>query len=877
MVRFLVFTFSTLLLLLLIGIAAVGGIFWYYGRSLPDYGALADYEPPITTRLYAGDGRLMTEYAVEKRVFVPINAIPQKVIAAFLAAEDKSFYTHSGIDPMGLARAVLTNLRNMGSNRRPVGASTITQQVAKNFLLTNEVSIDRKVKEAILAMRIEQTYSKDKILELYLNEIYLGYGSYGVAAAALNYFNKSLDQLTFAEAAYLAALPKAPNNYHPIRKHEAAVERRNWVISRMLEDGHITAEQARDATAAPLQTFSRDETEYVKGGEYFAEEVRRQLITDYGEADLYKGGLVVRTTLDPALQHLATASLRQGLLEYDRRHGWRGPVDHADLPTGSEKAIWLKVLTAVPRPVGALDPWQLSIVLNVEGKNAIVGLSDGSTATVTLSELKWARPWKEKQRLGPEVRKVTDVLALGDVVFVEPMPAEDQDKKAQSEGPQMYLRQIPNVNGGLIALDPHTGRVLAMAGGWSIEASEFNRATQALRQPGSAFKPFVYLSALEHGYTPSTLVLDGPFVYDQGPGMPKWRPKNYSGSYYGPSTLRTGIEKSRNLMTVRLAQAVGMDRIAAKAETFGIDEHFPKLLAASLGAGETTVLRMATAYGMLANGGKRLTPTLIDRIQDRNGRTIYRHDKRACDACADVFWTDQPMPEIPDTREQISDPRSVYQIVHIMEGVITSGTARRLAYLNVPMAGKTGTTNDSVDTWFMGFTPDLVVGVFVGFDEPRTLGSHETGSSTALPVFKAFMDKALKGQAVRPFPVPPGIQFMRVDHATGRFAQPGDTDVISEAFKSGSGPSYVAQTVLDGSAPLDLMGESGETTDDPELLFEEGGTGADSGDGSLNADGSPPAAPPYQVGQPNPYGTPTYPMTGPNDSGTSQPTAGGLY
>jgi penicillin-binding protein 1A len=876
MVRFLVFTFSTLLLLLIIGIVAIGGVFWYYGQSLPDYRALADYEPPITTRLYAGDGRLMTEYAVEKRVFVPIDAIPQKVIAAFLAAEDKSFYTHSGIDPMGLARAVLTNVRNMGSNRRPVGASTITQQVAKNFLLTNEVSIDRKVKEAILAMRIEQTYTKDKILELYLNEIYLGYGSYGVAAAALNYFNKSLDQLTVAEAAYLAALPKAPNNYHPVRKHEAAVERRNWVVSRMLEDGHISAEQAREAVAQPLETHSRDETEYVKGGDYFAEEVRRQLISEYGEAELYKGGLVVRTTLDPHLQHLATQSLQRGLLDYDRRHGWRAPVDHADLPADSAKALWLKVLTAVPRPKGALDRWDLAIVLDASGADAKIGLSDGSTATIPLSELKWARPWKEKQRLGPAVRSASDVLNLGDVILVEPMPAAEIDKKDANKGPIYYLRQVPNVNGGMVAMDPHTGRVLAMAGGWSIEASEFNRATQALRQPGSSFKPFVYLAALENGYTPSTLVLDAPFVYDQGPGLPKWRPKNYSGQYYGPSTLRIGIEKSRNLMTVRLAQAVGMERVAAKAETFGIDEHFPKMLAASLGAGETTVLRMTTAYGMLANGGKRLVPTLIDRIQDRNGRTIYRHDTRSCDACADVFWTDQPMPDIPDTREQISDPRSVYQIVHIMEGVITAGTGRRLASLGVPMAGKTGTTNDNYDTWFMGFTPDLVVGVFVGFDEPRTLGGHETGSSTALPVFQTFMEQALKGQAVRPFPVPPGIQFMRINHDTGAFAQPGDSDVIREAFKTGSGPGYVTQMVLDGSAPLDPNTTLEDPAGAPEMLIEEGA----STDGVPVADSdsaSQPVAPPYQSGQPNPYGNPVYPLNGPNDNRAAQPTAGGLY
>lgn len=870
MLRFIVFLFSGVLFLTTLAVAGVGGVLVYYTRSLPDYQQLETYVPPVTTRLYAGDGRLMNEYAVQKRIFVPVGAIPQQVISAFLAAEDKNFYTHQGVDPTGLARAIVVNVRNMGKERRPMGASTITQQVAKNFLLTNEVSVARKVKEALLAYRIEKAFSKEHILELYLNEIYLGFGSYGVAAAALNYFNKSLDQLSVAEVAYLAALPKAPNNYHPIRMHAAALERRNWVISRMLEDGHISQEQARMAVMEPLEVRSRDETEYVQGGEYFSEEVRRELVEKYGEDQLYKGGLAVRTTLDPDLQKSANSSLHSGLLDYDRRHGWRGPVARIDINTGD----WRQRLQAVPPPSGMLETWSLAVVLEAKGTADVhIGLRNGSPGLISLSELKWARPWKENQQLGGSVNRVTDVVQPGDVIMVE----------TTGKNGQYYLRQIPNVNGAMVALDPHTGRVLAMVGGWSIRASEFNRATQALRQPGSSFKPFVYLAALENGYTPSTLVLDAPFVYEQGPGLPVWRPKNYSGEYFGPSTLRTGIEKSRNLMTVRLAQAVGMEKVAAKAETFGIDKKFPRLLAASLGAGETTVLRMSAAYGMLANGGKRLTPTLIDRIQDRDGRTIYKHDQRPCDNCEGDFWLGRSMPEVLDEREQIADPRSVYQITHIMEGVIQYGTARKLAALNVPLAGKTGTTNDSVDTWFMCFTPDLVVGVFVGFDEPKSLGGKETGSSTALPVAEAFLKEALKGKAVRPFPVPSGIQFMRVNHQTGQLAQYGDNDIISEAFKVEISPLTTPQTVLDGSAVDSSAATTAAPTTPADVVIEEGGDPQSSTSATIPTPAIPgyvpsvpePAVPPSQGETPAPL--PSSPAPKSNGSSSGQPQAGGLY
>lgn len=816
MLRFLVITLSVVFLLAVAGVGAVGYVFWHFGRGLPDYRQLADYEPPVTTRLYAGDGRLITEYATQRRVFVPLSAIPRPVIAAFLSAEDKSFFTHPGLDYQGLARAVLTNIKNLGENRRLVGASTITQQVAKNFLLTNEVSIDRKIKEAILALRIEQTFSKEHILELYLNEIYLGIGSYGVAAAAMNYFNKSLDELTLPEVAYLAALPKAPNNYHPVRRHQAALERRNWVIGRLLDEGYITAEQAAEAREAPLRTRSRDEMEYVRGGGYFAEEVRRELVETFGEKKLYEGGLAVRTTLQPQLQAYANKALIAGLIDYDRRHGWRGALGTMNAGTD-----WVQPLASVPRPEGAPDSWTLAVVLQVSAEEAQIGLPSGAAARIPFAELKWARPWLEGQRFGAAPKKASDVIKSGDIVLVENVE-KSQDGKTTYPADTYALRQIPAVNGALVALDPHTGRVLAMAGGFSQEMSQFNRATQALRQPGSAFKPFVYLAALENGYTPSTLVLDAPFVYDQGPGLPKWKPKNYSGEYYGPTTLRIGVEASRNLMTVRLAQAVGMDKVAAKAKTFGIDPNFPTLLAASLGAGETTVLRMATAYGMLANGGRRITPTMIDRIQDRTGATIYKHDARACEGCADVFWTGQPMPQLPDVREQIADARSVYQIVHIMEGVVQNGTARRLNSLGVPLAGKTGTTNESIDAWFMGFTPDLVVGVFVGFDEPKSLGARETGSSVALPIFQTFMTDAVKDVPVRPFSVPRGIQLVRVNHDTGRIAMPGDSKVILEAFKTGNVPVATAGAVIDGSAPFDFSSAGDDEA--PSVVIDSNGT-----------------------------------------------------
>lgn len=798
--RFLITAIAALVLVALLGAAGALGVLYYFGRGLPDYQQLATYEPPVMTRVHAGDGSLITEYATEKRVFVPIRAMPKLVIKAFLAAEDKNFYSHPGVDFLGVLRAAVTNAVQMASGRRPVGASTITQQVAKNFLLTNEVSIERKVKEAMLAFRIERAFSKDRILELYLNEIYLGFGSYGVAAAALNYFNKSLDELTVAEAAYLAALPKAPSNYHPVRNHRAAKGRRDWVVERMAEEGFISPEQESAAKATPLLTREREETLLTRA-EYFAEEVRRELSDRYGQNQLYRGGLSVRTTLDPKLQTIADAALHDGLIAYDRRHGWRGPVARLDGAAGEAAPgrDWARRLAAVPPPK-AIGPWRLAVVLKSGDAEAGIGFADGATGRISLADLAWAREALKDARRGGPVRSVAQVLKPGDVIMVE-----------RAKGGDWSLRQIPAVEGALVALDPHTGRVLAMSGGYSFAMSQFNRATQADRQPGSAFKPFVYLAALDSGFTPSSRILDAPFVIDQGPGLGLWKPQNYAQEFYGPSTMRLGLEKSRNLMTVRLAQTIGMDKVVDYAKKFGIGDKMTPTLSMALGAGETTVLKLTTAYAMLVNGGKRIEPSLIDRIQDRHGRTIFRHDERDCRGCRDADLAAAELPAVPDNRAQVADPRSAYQIVSMLQGVVQRGTGQRIAAVGKPLAGKTGTTNDSFDTWFMGFAPDLAVGVFVGFDKPATLGKTETGSSVAAPIFKDFMEAALKDRPAIPFRIPSGIRLVRVNSATGLLARPGERRIILEAFKPGTEPTG-EEGVIDGSGPLASDGKSAPET-----------------------------------------------------------------
>jgi penicillin-binding protein 1A len=795
MLRFLGFLFAAGTILFVVGVGAAAGLLWHFSKDLPDYSQLQDYEPPVMTRVHAADGSLVAEYARERRLYIPIQAVPKLVINAFLAAEDRNFYQHGGLDFTGIVRAAIAFVQNYGSGRRPQGASTITQQVAKNFLLTNEVSLTRKLKEALLALKIERTYSKDKILELYLNEIYLGLGAYGIAAASLTYFDKSVNELTIPEAAYLATLPKAPNNYNPFRQRERALERRNWVIDRMAEAGFIKEADAEKAKKTSLGVTTKASTgAHVFAAEYFAEEVRRELYDKYGEKKLYEGGLSVRTTLDPKYQALARKTLQAGLEHYDEAHGFRGPVSKIDL-----NGDWGVKLAGV-KSLDDVQPWRLAVVLEVGDHSARIGLQPGrdpggqiskerTIGILPLDGVKWAKV------KGRAPAKVSQVLDPGDVVYVSP----------QEKDGQYRLQQIPEVSGAMVVEDPQTGRVLAMVGGFSYDQSQFNRATQALRQPGSSFKPIVYSAALDNGYTPSSLVLDAPLEIDQGPGLGVWKPENYEGDFYGPSTLRFGIEHSRNVMTVRLAQDVGMPLIADYARRFGVYDNLPPYLSFALGAGETTLLRMVTAYAMIDNGGRKITPTLIDRIQDRYGHTVYRHDKRECIGCDAKKWDNQPEPSLIDRREQVIDPMTAYQITSIMEGVVQRGTAGGVGFqkeVGKPIAGKTGTTNDYKDAWFIGFTPDIVVGVYVGYDKPKTLGRGMTGGRVAAPIVKDFMKVALADKPAVPFRVPPGIKLVRVNLKTGARAAPGDAKVILEAFKPGTAPpdSY---SVVGYSAPAD--------------------------------------------------------------------------
>ena len=780
--RFLGFLFAAGTILFVVGVAGVSGLLWHFSKDLPDYSQLQDYEPPVMTRVHAGDGSLVAEYARERRLYVPIQAVPKLVINAYLAAEDKNFYEHGGLDFMGIARAGVNLVQNLGSGRRPQGASTITQQVAKNFLLTNEISYTRKIKEALLALKIERTYSKDKILELYLNEIYLGLGAYGIAAASLVYFDKAVNELTVPEVAYLAALPKAPNNYHPFRFRERALERRNWVIDRMAESGFIKAAEAEAAKRTGLSVTQRQTAQqHTFAAEYFAEEVRRELYERYGEKKLYEGGLSVRTTLDPKMQVQARKALIDGLVKYDEAHGWRGATNKIDI-----SGDWGVKLAEV-KALNDVAPWRLAVVLEVSDQSARVGLQPGRDPTgylgkdrdigiLPLDGVKWARV------SGKAPTKVAQVLNPGDVIYVEP---------AEKANGQFRLRQVPEVSGGMVVQDPWTGRVLAMVGGFSYDQSQFNRATQALRQPGSSFKPIVYAAALDNGYTPSSLVLDAPIELDQGPGLGVWKPENYENNFFGPSTLRFGIEHSRNVMTVRLAQDVGMPLIAEYAKRFGVYDSLPPYLSFSLGAGETSLLRMVTAYAMFDNGGKRVKPTLVGRIQDRYGHTVYRHDERECIGCDAKKWENQPEPSLIDRREQVIDPMTAYQITSMMEGVVLRGTAGGAGFqreVGKPVAGKTGTTNDYKDAWFIGFTPDVVVGVYFGYDKPRSLGRGETGGKLAAPVVRDFMKAALADKAAAPFRVPPGIKLIRIDPKTGMRAGPDTPKAILEAFKPGTAP-----------------------------------------------------------------------------------------
>jgi penicillin-binding protein 1A len=792
-------------------VAVVGGgggyLMWQrFSADLPDVDGLRNYRPQVMSRVYAGDAQLMAELATERRIFVPYSAIPEVVRQAFVSAEDQHFWTHPGVDPLAIVRAAAFDMTHMGQ-RRPVGASTITQQVAKNMLLDNQVSLARKAREAILAMRIEQSLSKQRILELYLNEIYLGLSSYGVAAAAQAYFNKPLEKLTLSEAAFLAALPKAPNNYNPFKSPDAAKARRNWVLDRMTEDHVITAEQAAAAKAEAIVPAEFHRPQPIPGADWFAEEVRRQLIAQFGADVTTQGGLMVRTSLDPTLQIAAEKAVREGLMNYDRKlGGWRGPVGHLDGGPALAKN-WSEPLGQLARPPGMLPAWRLAVVLDMTDGEARLGWLDTSgstpqprTGTLPLSDVGWARPVKDGKP-GATPHRMADVVQQGDVLMVEPVAAPAgppaKDAKAPPAPPlqRLSLRQIPAVQGALVSLDPTTGRVLAMVGGWSFEGSQFNRATQAQRQPGSSFKPFVYLTALEKGYSPSQRFMDGPIVMDTAAG--RWRPSNFEMDFGGPTPLRIALERSLNLVTLHVAQAVGMEAIAETAIAFHEVENMPRVLPAAIGAVETTVLREAGAYASIAAGGHEVLPTLIDSVQDPDGHVVWRPAAIACGDCSDQGTT----PVLDDQRKQIADAASVFQLVTMMQGVTTRGTGVKVvAGLGHPIAGKTGTTQDFGDAWFSGFTPDLVTTVWVGYDNPMTLGNNETGAQVAGPIWHDFMAVALKNRPVLTFQPPPGVTMASWDSGAGSVTDAFKPDQVPGASRPIAGGS-VAAAPADGATP----------------------------------------------------------------------------
>ncbi len=815
--RFFGFLFAFGTIIFVVGAGAAFALYLHFNKDLPDYQKLQDYEPPVMTRVHASDGALLAEYARERRLYLPIQAVPKLVINAFVSAEDKNFWEHGGIDFSGIARAAWFQLQNWGTNRRPQGASTITQQVAKNFLLTNEVSYTRKIKEAILARRIEQTYSKEKILELYVNEIYLGFGAYGIAAASLLYFDKSVHELTLAEAAYLAALPKGPALMHPFRQRERAIERRNYVIDRMVENGYVKPQDGEKAKKEPLNVTPRPTGAHIFAAEYFAEDVRREIYDRYGEKGLYEGGLSVRTSLDPKMQVMARKAFADGLVRYDEEQGYRGAISKIDI-----SGDWGVKLADV-RSLSDIG-WKLAVVLETSDQAARVGFQPGrepggavmrerEVGIVPLDGVKWAKAAGGPQR-GKAIAKVSQVLEPGDVIYVEPLPGKDG---------QFRLRQVPEVSGAMVVMDPWTGRVLALVGGFSYDQSQFDRATQAMRQPGSSFKPIVYAAALDNGYTPSSVVLDAPLSIEQGNGQAAWSPENYEGKFFGPSTLRFGLEHSRNVMTVRLAQDIGMPLIADYAKRFGIYDNLPPYLSFALGAGETTVLRMTAAYSMFANGGHKVTPTLIDRIQDRYGKTIYRHDDRECRGCDAKKWENQVEPSLVNHHDEVVlDPMTAYQITSMMEGVVQRGTGTALREVGKPVAGKTGTTNDEKDAWFMSFTPNLAVGVYMGYDKPKHLGRGATGGHLAAPIARDFYKMALADKPATPFTPPTGIKLIRVDPKTGMRASISQPNAILEGFKPGTAPP---------DAPTAMIGMGNDSqpgygvTPDAERAVRSGGTG----------------------------------------------------
>ncbi len=727
-------------------------ILWTYSNDLPDYKFLKNYKPPVSSKVYSGNGDLVADFSQEKRVFVPFNSIPKNVINAFLSAEDKNFFKHPGVDAKGVIRAVINNISNILSSKRLEGASTITQQVAKNFLLTNEVSLNRKIKEAILAFRIERALSKERILELYLNQIYLGSGAYGVAAASLEYFDKSIKDLNYSEAALLAALPKAPSRYNPYRDPDIAKFRRNLVLKNLLDNNYLTTEWYEKLTKEEI-ILKKNKKIYLEDAQYFIEDVRKSVIETLSYDKVYKQGFNINTPIDLNLQTIATKSLRDGLIAYDKRKGWRGPLTNKNY-----NSEWKKDLEKY-KLENSIN-WKLAIVKKINKFSAEIETEDNIEGVIEYQSISWTK--KEFNKL----------LKPGDIIYVKNLKDNI-----------FNLQQLPKVNGGIVVMDPFTGRVLALSGGFSFKQSEFNRATQAKRQPGSAFKPFVYALALENNFTPTSLVLDAPLVLDQGDDLKMWKPENYGKKFYGPSTLRVGLEKSRNLMTVRIAQNLGLEKIVGFSKALKIYDNPEELLSISLGSAETTLLKLTSAYSVFINGGKLVEPILIDRIQDSEGNTIFNNDKRKCINCNQISYLTNDYPEIKNDYTQIFSPETAFQMTSILEGVVQRGTAKKLKDLNLNIAGKTGTTNKNTDTWFIGFTSNLLVGVYVGSDNPTPLGKYETGSKTALPIFKSFISDSVNKYEARPFKAAKGTVMMVVDPLTGQKAKFNSKNTIIEVFK----------------------------------------------------------------------------------------------
>jgi len=730
---------------------------WYFSIGLPDYKKLSNYQPPISSRVYSNDGKLIAEYAIEKRLFVPFDSVPKKVINSFLSAEDKNFFNHPGVDAKGIVRAIIKNIKNISQNKRLEGASTITQQVAKNFLLTNEVSMKRKIKEAILAFRIERAYTKERILELYLNQIYLGQGTYGIAAASLEYFDKSIKELTYTDAALLAALPKAPSKYNPYKYPEVAEFRRNLVLKNLVDNRFISKKEYEKFKKTKIDLKKR-KIQIVNEANSYTEEVRRIVKENYGFEKLYSQGLSIRTPLNINYQIQAIKSLRKGIEDYDKRRGWRGPITNK-----IKNKNWKNRLSEFK-----LDPtldWKFAEVNGLSDHQInfkIIETNKDLSGVILKKNLKWAIPKK---------KLIKDRFDLGDIILV---------KKSNGE---WKLKQYPKVNGGIIVLDPYTGDVKALAGGFNFKTSEFNRVTQAKRQPGSAFKPIVYATALENGFAPNSIILDAPFVESQGVGLKNWKPENYGKKFYGPSTFRKGIEYSRNLMTVRIAKTLGLDKILDLSKKLNIYDEIPELLSVSLGAAETTLINLTAAYAPFVNGGKKIDPNLISRVQDRRGQTIFQLENRKCLGCDKFINQSSNFPKIENTNERVFSQETAYQMVSILRGAVERGTAKKLRSLNVPLAGKTGTTNDNYDAWFIGFSSNLVIGVYVGYDNPRTLGKFETGSKAALPIFKDFIENALFKEDFEDFDIPENILLTSLNYNTGLKAESGEKNTIIEALK----------------------------------------------------------------------------------------------